>query len=87
MAIIKYYKNLKLNCYLILWPWWCSFDNTWDCGSHSPGSNPGQGILISVIIMLNANTYVTSQKGIGGSIRNRYEDFYVEYIPEIIPRR
>ena len=60
-------------------------DNTWDCGSHSPGSNPGQGILISVIIMLNANTYVTSQKGIGGSIRNRYEDFYVEEIPEIIP--
>ena len=25
-------------------PWWCSLDNTWDCGSHSPGSNPGQGI-------------------------------------------
>ena len=44
-------------------------DNTWDCGSHSPGSNPGQGIIISVIIMLNANTYVTSQKGIGGTIR------------------
>ena len=35
--------------------------------------------------MLNANTYVTSQKGIGGSIRNQYEDFYVEEIPEIIP--
>ena len=60
-------------------------DNTWDCGSHSPGSNPGQGIIISVIIMLNANTYVTSQKGIGGTIRNQYEDFYVEEIPEIIP--
>ena len=66
-------------------PWWCSLDNTWDCGSHSPGSNPGQGIIISVIIMLNANTYVTSQKGIGGTIRNQYEDFYVEEIPEIIP--
>ena len=60
-------------------------DNTWDCGSHSPGSNPGQGIFISVIIMLNANTYVTSQKGIGGTIRNQDEDFYVEEIPEIIP--
>ncbi|SDA52956.1 tRNA pseudouridine(13) synthase TruD [Methanobrevibacter millerae] len=35
--------------------------------------------------MLNANTYVTSQKGIGGSIRNRYEDFYVEEIPEMLP--
>ena len=35
--------------------------------------------------MLNANTYVTSQKGIGGSIRNQYEDFYVEEIPEMIP--
>ena len=35
--------------------------------------------------MLNADTYVTSQKGIGGSIRNQYEDFYVEEIPEIIP--
>ena len=35
--------------------------------------------------MLNANTYVTSQKGIGGSIRNQYEDFYVEEIPELIP--
>jgi tRNA pseudouridine13 synthase len=35
--------------------------------------------------MLNANTYVTSQEGIGGSIRNQYEDFYVEEIPEIIP--
>ncbi|MBQ2636913.1 MAG: tRNA pseudouridine(13) synthase TruD [Methanobrevibacter sp.] len=35
--------------------------------------------------MLNANTYVTRQKGIGGTIRNRYEDFYVEEIPEVIP--
>jgi len=35
--------------------------------------------------MLNANTYVTGQKGIGGSIRNKYEDFYVEEIPEMIP--
>ncbi|MBQ9026584.1 MAG: tRNA pseudouridine(13) synthase TruD, partial [Methanobrevibacter sp.] len=32
-----------------------------------------------------ANTYVTSQKGIGGSIRNQYEDFYVEEIPEMLP--
>ncbi|MCR5027485.1 MAG: tRNA pseudouridine(13) synthase TruD [Methanobrevibacter sp.] len=35
--------------------------------------------------MLNANTYVTTQEGIGGSIRNQYEDFYVEEIPEVIP--
>jgi tRNA pseudouridine13 synthase len=35
--------------------------------------------------MLNANTYVTKDKGIGGTIRNKYEDFYVEEIPEIIP--
>ncbi|MDO5823158.1 tRNA pseudouridine(13) synthase TruD [Methanobrevibacter sp.] len=35
--------------------------------------------------MLNANAYVTAQKGIGGSIRNQYEDFYVEEIPEIVP--
>lgn len=35
--------------------------------------------------MLNANTYVTSEKGIGGTIRNRWEDFYVEEIPEFIP--
>ena len=35
--------------------------------------------------MLNANSYVTNQAGIGGTIRNRYEDFYVEEIPEIIP--
>ncbi|MDR1722176.1 MAG: tRNA pseudouridine(13) synthase TruD, partial [Methanobrevibacter sp.] len=31
--------------------------------------------------MLNADTYISSQKGIGGTIRNRYEDFYVEEIP------
>lgn len=35
--------------------------------------------------MLNANAYVTDEKGIGGTIRNRYEDFYVEEIPEVIP--
>lgn len=35
--------------------------------------------------MLNANTYVSNEKGIGGTIRNRYEDFYVEEIPELIP--
>ncbi|MBX7075895.1 MAG: tRNA pseudouridine(13) synthase TruD [Methanobacteriaceae archaeon] len=35
--------------------------------------------------MLNANTYITEDKGIGGTIRNRYEDFYVEEIPEITP--
>lgn len=35
--------------------------------------------------MINAETYVTEEKGIGGSIRNQYEDFYVEEIPEIIP--
>jgi len=35
--------------------------------------------------MLNAETYVTKEEGIGGNIRNRYEDFYVEEIPEIIP--
>lgn len=35
--------------------------------------------------MLNANVYVTKDKGIGGTIRNRYEDFYVEEIPEIVP--
>lgn len=35
--------------------------------------------------MLNANTYVTSQKGIGGTIRNKYEDFYVEEILKILP--
>ena len=35
--------------------------------------------------MLNAKTYVTKEEGIGGTIRNRYEDFYVEEIPEITP--
>ena len=35
--------------------------------------------------MLNANTYVTNEKGIGGTIRNQYEDFYVEEIPEMTP--
>lgn len=35
--------------------------------------------------MLNANTYVTDDPGIGGTIRNSYEDFYVEEIPEIEP--
>ena len=46
---------------------------------------PARALLFSVIIMLNATTYVTSQKGICGTIRNRYEDFYVEEIPEVIP--
>jgi len=31
--------------------------------------------------MLNADTYLTSNEGIGGTIRNKYEDFYVEEIP------
>ena len=35
--------------------------------------------------MLNADTYVTKEEGIGGTIRNRYEDFYVEEIPQITP--
>lgn len=35
--------------------------------------------------MLNANTYVTDEEGIGGTIRNQYEDFYVEEIPEVTP--
>ncbi|OWT32380.1 tRNA pseudouridine(13) synthase TruD [Methanobrevibacter sp. 87.7] len=35
--------------------------------------------------MLNANTYVTDNPGIGGVIRDRYEDFYVEEIPEHLP--
>lgn len=35
--------------------------------------------------MLNAETYITSQKGIGGQIREKYEDFYVEEIPESEP--
>ncbi|MEN4006404.1 MAG: tRNA pseudouridine(13) synthase TruD [Methanobacteriaceae archaeon] len=35
--------------------------------------------------MLNAKTYITRQKGIGGRIRTKYEDFYVEEIPESEP--
>lgn len=35
--------------------------------------------------MLNAETYVTSQKGIGGQIRTINEDFHVEEIPETMP--
>ena len=35
--------------------------------------------------MLNANTYITNDEGIGGTIRNHYEDFYVEELPKIIP--
>ena len=35
--------------------------------------------------MLNAETYLTSQKGIGGHIRTKNEDFYVEEIPETLP--
>jgi tRNA pseudouridine13 synthase len=35
--------------------------------------------------MLNAETYITHTKGIGGKIRTQYEDFYVEEIPETIP--
>ena len=35
--------------------------------------------------MLNAKTYITSQEGIGGEIRRKYEDFYVEEIPESQP--
>ena len=46
---------------------------------------PARAFIFTVIIMLNANSYVTNEKGIGGTIRNRYEDFYVEEIPEIIP--
>ena len=36
-------------------------------------------------IMLNAETYLTPQKGIGGQIRAKNEDFYVEEIPETYP--
>ena len=50
-----------------------------------PGFKSRSGHLFSVIIMLNANSYVTDEKGIGGTIRNQYEDFYVEEIPEVIP--
>ncbi len=35
--------------------------------------------------MLNAETYITPQKGINGQIRAKYEDFYVEEIPETLP--
>lgn len=35
--------------------------------------------------MLNAETYITPEKGIGGRIRTNYEDFYVEEIPENQP--
>jgi tRNA pseudouridine13 synthase len=35
--------------------------------------------------MLNAETYITTQKGISGKIRTKYEDFYVEEIPESEP--
>ncbi|MTK63967.1 MAG: tRNA pseudouridine(13) synthase TruD [Methanobacterium sp.] len=35
--------------------------------------------------MLNAETYETDKKGIGGSIRNEREDFYVEEIPLSLP--
>ncbi len=35
--------------------------------------------------MLNAETYLTDSNGIGGQIRVKYEDFYVEEIPETIP--
>ena len=35
--------------------------------------------------MLNAETYITGDKGIGGDIRVKYEDFYVEEIPEHLP--
>ena len=50
-----------------------------------PGFKSRPGHYYFRDIMLNANTYVTSQKGIGGTIRNQYEDFYVEEIPEVIP--
>ncbi|MFY9639097.1 MAG: tRNA pseudouridine(13) synthase TruD [Methanobacterium sp.] len=35
--------------------------------------------------MLNADTYITEDKGIGGRIRVENEDFYVEEIPEHLP--
>lgn len=35
--------------------------------------------------MLNADTYITPQTGIGGKIRVKYEDFHVEEIPETLP--
>ena len=50
-----------------------------------PGFKSRSGHLFSRDIMLNADTFVTCQKGINGSIRNKYEDFYVEEIPETQP--
>ncbi|RBQ24163.1 putative tRNA pseudouridine synthase D [Candidatus Methanobinarius endosymbioticus] len=49
--------------------------------------NYGKNIFREMILMLNAETYITTDKGIGGTIRNRYEDFYVEEIPvpELLP--
>jgi tRNA pseudouridine13 synthase len=35
--------------------------------------------------MLNAETYINQNKGIGGKIRAQYGDFYVEEIPEHLP--
>lgn len=35
--------------------------------------------------MLNAETYITDDNGIGGEIRTKYKDFYVEEIPEQLP--
>jgi len=35
--------------------------------------------------MLNAETYITTVKGIGGEIRVKYEEFYVEEILETLP--
>ncbi|MDR0911596.1 MAG: tRNA pseudouridine(13) synthase TruD [Methanobrevibacter sp.] len=35
--------------------------------------------------MLNAETHITKEKGIGGTIRNFQEDFYVEEIPLNLP--
>jgi len=35
--------------------------------------------------MLNAKTYITDNEGIGGKIRTRYEEFYVEEILESLP--
>lgn len=35
--------------------------------------------------MLNAETYITKEEGIGGDIRTYYEDFYVEEIPLVEP--
>lgn len=35
--------------------------------------------------MLNAETYLTPEEGIGGRIRAYYEDFYVEELPLILP--